>query len=151
MCTEPTEQKLSAVFVGVSSWGFGGTNAQDQATKPRALERVFCSNYEAQTCQGPHALLRRRGRGVPGFCWLGREVPVSHSSCPQEIRLPPEPTPQELRPRHAPHALPVVGIPKPHKLVSFGTGAAEIPWRCNSQNDVTWWGRHVLASSLHLI
>ena len=27
MCTEPSEQKLSAVFVGVSSWGFGGTNA----------------------------------------------------------------------------------------------------------------------------
>ena len=26
MCSEPTEQKLSAVFMGVSSWGFGGTN-----------------------------------------------------------------------------------------------------------------------------
>ncbi|OLP82529.1 Phthiocerol synthesis polyketide synthase type I PpsD [Symbiodinium microadriaticum] len=53
MCTEPTEQKLSAVFVGVSSWGFGGTN-------------------------------------VHMHCYGGVD---------EEIRLPPEPTPQELRPR----------------------------------------------------
>ncbi|CAJ1401469.1 unnamed protein product [Effrenium voratum] len=53
MCTEPTEQKLSAVFMGVSAWGFGGTN-------------------------------------VHIHCYGGVD---------EEIRLPPEPTPQELRPR----------------------------------------------------
>lgn len=53
MCTEPTEQKLSAVFMGVSAWGFGGTN-------------------------------------VHMHCYGGVD---------EEIRLPPEPTPQELRPR----------------------------------------------------
>lgn len=53
LCTEPTEQKLSAVFMGVSSWGFGGTN-------------------------------------VHMHCYGGVD---------EEIRLPPEPTPQELRPR----------------------------------------------------
>ncbi|CAE8640536.1 unnamed protein product, partial [Polarella glacialis] len=55
MSTEPTEQKLSAMFQGVSSWGFGGTN-------------------------------------VHIHCYGGVD---------EEIRLPPEPTPQQFRPRLA--------------------------------------------------
>lgn len=36
MCTEPTEQKLSAVFMGVSAWGFGGTNVRVPQRAQRA-------------------------------------------------------------------------------------------------------------------
>lgn len=53
LCGEPTEQKMSAVFVGVSAHGFGGTN-------------------------------------VHLHCYGGVD---------EDIRQPPEPTPQELRPR----------------------------------------------------
>ena len=60
MCTEPSEQKLSAVFVGVSSWGFGGTNARDRSkTAPSGpnsgstdLPRSTCTATEAWTRQG---------------------------------------------------------------------------------------------------
>ena len=92
MCTEPTEQKLSAVFMGVSSWGFGGTNVGGQNGGKlwawdvgAAVGEIWCcfsfvcvefgSCYNLMGmfplrfckkilfCSGPHALLWWSGRG----------------------------------------------------------------------------------------
>lgn len=184
MCTEPTEQKLSAVFMGVSSWGFGGTNVGGQNGGKLwgdvgaevseiwccaeiwvllqldghvSLRLLRCCKKLRSTCIVmvewtrwefvyltvvmfcDHIQLARRS-GIAGepfffsglFHWIysfkdvfqwshwlfllvlsGFEIPlfptvlVGILQCRlsqlvfrwQEIRLPPEPTPQELRPR----------------------------------------------------
>ena len=65
MCTEPTEQKLSAVFMGVSSWGFGGTNAGAPRIFWKGLREVHMHCYG-----GVDEVCHCRLRDTEGIEWL---------------------------------------------------------------------------------